>query len=742
MRQFTSVLSAALVALWLVPQTMTADCAFTTNLFPGQAADRTETTVNATVHVGEFGYGSTRNKLDPFTSSNTDAVMIYSRDGYSPYVYFVGVGTADVNYTEKVTRPEECSTTHKIKYTVEKGTPTACFRAEDNVPFTELNVTLGGGGSSGDMVMPACHNVTVKELNTSAAPYQFYDNPIAASNLTFNSTNTAVATIDADGKVTAKAVGTSVISVSWPGNTNWNAANASYTLHVRAIPTLSFTPATVNAELGATFTPPTLNKPDGVTVSSWSSNNTAVAEINASTGEVTLKGVGQAIITCTSAQNDSYVSRTATYTINVTSLGLKVRGVYVTSENADDILGDGKVRFVNDPNEPTLHLNAWNIDVTALDNAAKSGVISYTGNEFNSLMIILHGNCSITGANICILSPNRPLTIRSESKHDTLTLVADANSSSRAVKGVAVKMHEALFFATGNEVGLDVNDLIVTKYGHVFAQGTNASNGVATTATNFTKGEGGIGGIDILTPGVHWVNGGTKEKRGFFSDPENTIRAKLVEIGKVPLPIENNVQTTIEFTITDPEGHDNIVFSNSASDTFNEEKKQIEITSHFTDEQVTNALETLVPGSSAWVLGLPGSIIFDIPAGEGDVELEMTMEPGYEFKFIIGDATAVSVAPNEKGIAVMHYNVLVQTHVILYLQYKGGSPAPKRAAKAEKDATPNATVKSIVITPKGVAAGIDAAELNETGTHKMLLNGQLLILRGDKLYTITGQEVK
>ena len=78
--------------------------------------------------------------------------------------------------------------------------------------------------------------------------------------------------------------------------------------------------------------------------------------------------------------------------------------------------------------------------------------------------------------------------------------------------------------------------------------------------------------------------------------------------------------------------------------------------------------------------------------------------------------------------------------MILYLQEEGGaSSAPQRMAKAEKDAVPGVAIKGITITPKKTPTGIEDVTRDAEGTSKLLHNGQILILRGDKIYTVTGQ---
>ena len=67
--------------------------------------------------------------------------------------------------------------------------------------------------------------------------------------------------------------------------------------------------------LGEEFTKPTLT--GAITTVTYSSSDTNVAEVNASTGVVTIKAAGTAIITATAPANDTYKSGSASYTVTV-----------------------------------------------------------------------------------------------------------------------------------------------------------------------------------------------------------------------------------------------------------------------------------------------------------------------------------------------------------------------------------------------------------------------------------------
>jgi len=81
---------------------------------------------------------------------------------------------------------------------------------------------------------------------------------------------------------------------------------------------------------GETFTAPTLTKATTADAT-YASDNAAVAEVNATSGAVTIVGAGTAKITATTAENDEYYAGSAEYTIKV----VKMTTVALASEMKD-----------------------------------------------------------------------------------------------------------------------------------------------------------------------------------------------------------------------------------------------------------------------------------------------------------------------------------------------------------------------------------------------------------------------
>ena len=104
----------------------------------------------------------------------------------------------------------------------------------------------------------------------------------------------------------------------------YSTSTATYTIKVtKCQTTLSFGETydgkTINVNLGDEFTAPTATLTpniEGATIK-YSSNNSAVANVDETTGAVTIVGAGTTVITADFAGDDTYAASKASYTINV-----------------------------------------------------------------------------------------------------------------------------------------------------------------------------------------------------------------------------------------------------------------------------------------------------------------------------------------------------------------------------------------------------------------------------------------
>lgn len=141
--------------------------------------------------------------------------------------------------------------------------------------------------------------------------------------VTYSSSNTSVATVDASGVVTPVAPGNATITASIAANGGYCAgsADANFTINCVAIsPTLSYASTSLTVGGGNSATP-TVSGNTGSGTVTYTSSNTSVATVNATTGVVTPVAAGNATITATIAASGNYCSNTATADFTVSAGG-------------------------------------------------------------------------------------------------------------------------------------------------------------------------------------------------------------------------------------------------------------------------------------------------------------------------------------------------------------------------------------------------------------------------------------
>ena len=139
--------------------------------------------------------------------------------------------------------------------------------------------------------------------------------------VTFESSDEDILKIDATGNVTTgegytTKTGVVTVTVTAPDTEEYNGATASLEITVaKASRNLAYSPITLTTILGEEFTEPELSGvTDGVV---YSSSNTAVAEIDATTGMLNVKAAGTTTITASAQENDTYLAGEASYTLDV-----------------------------------------------------------------------------------------------------------------------------------------------------------------------------------------------------------------------------------------------------------------------------------------------------------------------------------------------------------------------------------------------------------------------------------------
>ncbi|MBQ4413924.1 MAG: Ig-like domain-containing protein [Prevotella sp.] len=229
--------------------------------------------------------------------------------------------------------------------------------------------------------------------------------PIQASTqahvvLLYSSDNPAVATVDATGLITAVSPGTARITIKAQGEDDYyrteifseNTTTVEVTV-TKKEGSISFATASVPKYINdPKFTNALTTEGDGVVT--YTSDNTTVAEVDATTGEVTIKGVGTANIKATTTETETYAyeTNTAQYTLTVDP------AINLASLTADYIAQNGDVLTGTLAGNYKISI-AENANVELKDVTINSTGVDDSNYDWAGLTCDGNANITITGTN-------------------------------------------------------------------------------------------------------------------------------------------------------------------------------------------------------------------------------------------------------------------------------------------------------------------------------------------------------
>ncbi|CDB69485.1 bacterial group 2 Ig-like protein [Eubacterium sp. CAG:252] len=225
------------------------------------------------------------------------------------------VATVDVNGTVTA----KSAGTAVITATSTNGKSAGCTVTVEKkqIPVTEVRLSESTVG----IVEGSTYKLTATVLP---------ENTTDSKNVSWSSNNEAVATVDANGTVTAKSAGTAVITAT---STNGKSAGCTVTVEKKQIPVteVRLSESTVGIVEGSTYKLTATVLPENTTDSksvSWSSSNSEVATVDAN-GTVTAKRAGTAVITATSTNG-----KTAGCTVTVSKKEIPITEISLDKSSA------------------------------------------------------------------------------------------------------------------------------------------------------------------------------------------------------------------------------------------------------------------------------------------------------------------------------------------------------------------------------------------------------------------------
>jgi len=485
---------------------------------------------------------------------------------------------------------------------------------------------------------------------------------------------------------------------------------------------ISFKEAVVEKKANdESFTNELTNTGDGAVT--YESSNLEIASINEITGEVTIKGSGEATITATVAdgKNYSYEAKTAFYSIIVKS-DKKDCGISWTDERMDYVMGTSwwGPRLLN-PNNLKVTYDSNDKRVATID---QEGNITVLGPGDCFIMAIFEGDDNYEPKTVSyVLSVTEDFKlwvgttkVTWENHKDILGdghffydrehkwLIITNNTEPKVIES---RMSDLTIYINGgskleriwfnNEGNVEnTGKLYFTSYMNIPGSidfSTNDANGVISGFSSIGLNEDAF--LYLLDPADGAYTGGKLVTK-------DGATAQVATIGQYLKPLANGTKVTFppgQYSSDDLTNKviDNILNtliqhagdSDEDDDYYDPVESAIILNNVNTTNGITLLMDNvekgeLIPGSEEYAVQFRGGLTFMVPDGEGTITLTVQTEPGYKLMLMIGQSEPKEIVQTERGEVSFDYNVEKPTYCCLYLVQDAATSRGTRIGKRDK----------------------------------------------------------
>ena len=487
-------------------------------------------------------------------------------------------------------------------------------------------------------------------------------------------------------------------------------SNANYTLPAdksisftisKAASSVAFASKTANAKMGESYASQTATTiPSGLPLT-YSSSNTGVATVDASSGTVTLLSPGSTTITATFAGNDNYTAAQDSYELSVAKADAVEVELSFGSATATATYGDAAV------NAP------------ALNNPHQLPLVWTSSNE-NVAMVNAFGDITIVGAGQAIIYASFAGNDEYQAKtiYFTLTVnkypvsVAFATSAETATLGEDFVSPKATVIPSGITLVYSSSDPNVASVDAYMGEVTLLGEGTVmiTAAFNGSDNFESASAYYYLT-----IEKATPRLEPIVKEVEYPldVDAYFINADGSEVDLSNTIVNNILFTLKNqnsPEG-----------DGYDTEDHCIVINT-VTSTSTVNALlaNNVEPGSADYASQFTG-LSFLVPAGEGYIIVTSQEADGVYLMVKVGEKAPVAIHLSEMGDYSIPYKSDFLTMVRMW---KGDSDAQSYASTRGKKKM--ADVRVTKVTYKAVSSnGIQLVSVDAfDDNHWYDLNGQ------------------
>ena len=290
---------------------------------------------------------------------------------------------------------------------VAQGSATITATTEDGQKTATCSVTVTQGNVpvTGVTVSPTSSTVAINGTLQLTANVQ----PSNATNkaVTWTSSNNSIATVDANGKVTGKAVGSATITATTTDGKKTASCTVTVTASTIPVTGVTVSPSSGSVNVGATLQLTATVQPSNATnkAVTWTSSNNSIATVDAN-GKVTGKAVGSATITATTTDGKKTANCTVTVTQgSVATITYSVAVDKTLTLNASDfynvctgVYGNGLdyVKFDKNSSKGTLYFNYTTSDGGAKISTSERYYSNSASKSISKITFVPDGNSGDT----------------------------------------------------------------------------------------------------------------------------------------------------------------------------------------------------------------------------------------------------------------------------------------------------------------------------------------------------------
>lgn len=353
-----------------------------------------EATITAKYTFCGISYTATCKVCVPEIKLSSSSLSLYIGDTYA-LTKTVTPSSASVSWSSSNTSVATVDSNGKVAAKGEgSATITAKFTYDGNTYSATCTVVVNKPGVT---VNPTSKTIYLGDSFTISATIKS-----GGQTITWSSSNTSVATVDLNGKVTAKGAGTATITAKFTYAGTAYSATCAVTVEK---PSISFSPTSKSVYVTDSFTISATVKPSGQTIT-WSSSNTSVATVDSS-GKVTAKGTGSATITGKFTYNGNTYSATCSVTVQGKP------GITLNKSSLSLYIGDTNTLVpAVTPSGSTVTWSSSNTSVATVNSSGKVSAIS-NGTATITASIRYNGVTYYVDCKVTVTKPSISVSISS-----------------------------------------------------------------------------------------------------------------------------------------------------------------------------------------------------------------------------------------------------------------------------------------------------------------------------------------